>query len=141
MEHILEDVLVFQNIHKSLKPGGMLLISTPSDQGGSDVQADGETSFIEEHVRDGYNIKEIEQKLLNAGFSKVDARYSYGTPGKISWRLTMKWPILMLGVSRLFFLILPFYYVLVYPFAYVLNYLDSVRNHSTGTGLIVSAWK
>lgn len=141
MEHILEDVLVFQNIHKSLKPGGMLLISTPSDQGGSDVQADGETSFIEEHVRDGYNIKEIEEKLLKAGFSKVDARYSYGAPGKISWRLTMKWPIMMLGASRLFFLILPFYYILVYPFAYVLNYLDSVRTHPTGTGLIVSAWK
>jgi SAM-dependent methyltransferase len=141
MEHILEDVRVFQNIHKSLKPGGMLLISTPSDQGGSDVQADGETSFIEEHVRDGYNIKEIEDKLLRAGFSKIDARYSYGAPGKISWRLTMKWPIMMLGVSRLFFLVLPFYYVLVYPFAYVLNYLDSVRNHPTGTGLIVSAWK
>ena len=32
MEHILEDVEVFKNIHTSLKPGGMLLISTPSDQ-------------------------------------------------------------------------------------------------------------
>ncbi|NUN07531.1 MAG: class I SAM-dependent methyltransferase, partial [Bdellovibrio sp.] len=108
MEHILEDVLVFQNIYASLKKGGMLLISTPSDQGGSDVQGDGETSFIEEHVRDGYNIKEIEDKLRSAGFSKVEARYSYGTPGKISWRLSMKYPILMLGASKLFFIILPF---------------------------------
>ena len=33
MEHILEDVQVFKNIHTSLKKGGMLLISTPSDQG------------------------------------------------------------------------------------------------------------
>ena len=53
MEHILEDVQVFKNIHYSLKKGGMLLISTPSDQGGSDVHGDGESSFIEEHVRDG----------------------------------------------------------------------------------------
>ena len=82
MEHILEDVKVFRNYAASLKQGGMLIISTPSDQGGSDVQGDTDTSFIEEHVRDGYNIKEIEEKILSAGFSKVDARYSYGAPGK-----------------------------------------------------------
>src|SRR6185369_11654276 len=97
MEHILEDVQVFKNFQASMKPGGMLLISTPSDQGGSDVHGEGDTSFIEEHVRDGYNIQEIETKLRSAGFSKVQALYSYGTPGKISWRLSMKYPILMLG--------------------------------------------
>ena len=64
MEHILEDVKVLRNYAASLKQGGMLIISTPSDQGGSDVQGDTDTSFIEEHVRDGYNIKEIEEKIL-----------------------------------------------------------------------------
>jgi SAM-dependent methyltransferase len=141
MEHILEDVTVFKNYVASMKKGGMLLISTPSDQGGSDVHDDGESSFIEEHVRDGYNIKEIENKLLEAGFSKVEARYSYGNPGKIAWRLSMKYPILMLGSSKLFFVILPFYFLLVYPFAFILNYLDTHSNHPTGTGLIVKAWK
>src|SRR5688500_2387917 len=33
MEHILEDVQVFKNYYASMKPGAMLLISTPSDQG------------------------------------------------------------------------------------------------------------
>jgi SAM-dependent methyltransferase len=141
MEHILEDELVFRNYSASLKKGGMLLISTPSDQGGSDVHGEGESSFIEEHVRDGYNIKDIEDKLLRNGFSRVEARYSYGSPGKIAWRLSMKYPILMLGASKLFFVILPFYYLLVYPFAYLLNYLDAHGNHATGTGLIVKAWK
>jgi 2-polyprenyl-3-methyl-5-hydroxy-6-metoxy-1,4-benzoquinol methylase len=141
MEHILEDVLVFKNFHASLKKGGMLLISTPSDQGGSDVHGESETSFIEEHVRDGYNIKEIEQKILSAGFSKVEARYSYGTPGKISWRLSMKYPILMLGASKLFFILLPFYYIVTFPISFVLNYFDVHMKHPTGTGLIVKAWK
>lgn len=141
MEHILEDITVFKNYVASMKNGGMLLISTPSDQGGSDVHDDGESSFIEEHVRDGYNIKEIENKLIEAGFSKVEARYSYGSPGKIAWRLSMKYPILMLGVSKLFFVVLPFYFLLTYPFAFVLNYLDTHSNHATGTGLIVKAWK
>lgn len=141
MEHILEDVQVFKNYHASMTKGGMLIISTPSDQGGSDVHGDGETSFIEEHVRDGYNIVDIENKLKSAGFSKVDARYSYGSPGKISWRLSMKWPIKMLGVSKLFFIILPFYYIIAYPVSYILNWMDVNGRHKTGTGLIVKAWK
>lgn len=143
MEHILEDVTVFENFHHSLKPGGMLLISTPSDQGGSDVHGEGDTSFIEEHVRDGYNIQEIQDKLKKAGFSKIEARYSYGSPGKISWRLSMKYPILFLGkVPKVIgFLLLPFYYLVAYPVAFVLNFFDTNLTHKTGTGLIVKAWK
>lgn len=141
MEHILEDVQVFRNFHASMKKNAMLLISTPSDQGGSDVTEEGESSFIEEHVRDGYNAGEIKEKLLSAGFSKVDVQYSYGGPGKISWRLSMKYPIQMLGLSKAFFVILPFYYLLTYPVSYLLNYLDSTQKHKTGTGLIVKAWK
>jgi 2-polyprenyl-3-methyl-5-hydroxy-6-metoxy-1,4-benzoquinol methylase len=141
MEHIEEDVLVFENICKSLKKGGMLLISTPSDQGGSDVDNNDGQSFIEEHVRDGYNIKEIEEKLKRGGFSKVEARYSYGISGNISWRISMKYPIKMLGVSKLFFIVLPLYYLVFYPFAFLFNYLDTNLHHEKGTGLIVKAWK
>lgn len=141
MEHILEDVTVFRNFYTSLQPGGMVLISTPSDQGGSDVHGDDQSSFIEEHVRDGYNINEIQDKLRTAGFSKIEARYQYGAPGKISWRLSMKYPILALGMSKLFFIILPFYYIIAYPIAYLLNWMDVTMNHPTGTGLVVKAWK
>ncbi len=141
MEHIEEDVLVFKNICKSLKAGGMLLISTPSDKGGSDVHGDSEESFIEEHVRDGYNMQEIIDKLHSAGFSRAEALYSYGTPGKISWRLSMKYPILMLGASKLFYLVLPVWYLVTYPLCFILNWMDTTMTHSEGTGLIVKAWK
>ncbi len=144
MEHILEDVEVFKNLYTAMKPGAMLLISTPSDQGGSDVHDhdhDEHGSFIDEHVRDGYNIDEIQEKLKTAGFSKSVAKYNYGSPGKISWKLTMKYPILMLNASKVFFVVLPFYYLLVFPFGLVLNYMDVKGNHKTGTGLIVKAWK
>lgn len=140
MEHILEDVQVFKNFYGSMNPGAMLLISTPSDQGGSDVHGDDDSSFIEEHVRDGYNIQEIQDKIRSAGFKKVEARYQYGSPGKVAWRLSMKYPILMLGKSKLFFIILPFYYIITYPIAFVLNYFDTYMTHKTGTGLIVKAW-
>jgi 2-polyprenyl-3-methyl-5-hydroxy-6-metoxy-1,4-benzoquinol methylase len=145
MEHIEEDVLVFRNFYSSMKSGGLLLISTPSDQGGSDSHdhdhEEGVHGFIDEHVRDGYNIRDIETKLKSAGFARVEARYSYGAPGKISWKLSMKYPILLLGVSKVFFLILPFYYLVVFPVALVLNFFDLGMTHKSGTGLIVKAWK
>jgi 2-polyprenyl-3-methyl-5-hydroxy-6-metoxy-1,4-benzoquinol methylase len=143
MEHIEDDVQVFRNFYASLKKSGLLLISTPSDQGGSDSHdhEDGAHGFIDEHVRDGYNIADIESKLKAVGFSQIEARYSYGNPGKISWKLSMKFPILMLGVSKIFFVILPFYYLIVYPFALILNFFDLGMKHKRGTGLIVKAWK
>lgn len=142
MEHILEDEKVFRNFYDALTQDGMLLISTPSDQGGSDVHDHGaEASFIDEHVRDGYNIDEIQEKLKRAGFSRTTARYDYGRSGQIGWRLSMKYPILMLNASKLFFILLPFYYILTFPFALIFNWLDLVKPHTTGTGLIVKAFK
>lgn len=144
MEHIEEDEKVFRNFSDSLHQGGKLLISTPSDLGGSDSDhhdGDGIHGFIEEHVRDGYNREEITAKLLRAGFSKVEVSYTYGTFGSLAWRLSMKYPIQMLGISRLFYLVLPFYYLLVFPFCALLNYLDVTSENKSGTGLLVTAIK
>jgi len=140
MEHILEDVDVFTHFHRSMKDGGMLLISTPSDQGGSNADEHGE-SFIGEHVRDGYPMEEMKEKLKKAGFNKMELLYSYGAPGKIAWKLSMKYPMTMLNTTKAFFVILPFYYVIAYPISYILNWVDTYTKHSTGTGLIVKAWK
>jgi len=141
MEHIKEDELVFTNFFKALKPGGVLLISTPSDKGGSDVHHEGELSFIDEHVRDGYSIDDITGKLSRAGFRNIRARYTYGIPGSISWRLSMKYPVKMLNSSAAFYLILPFYYLVIFPFALILNSFDLILTHKSGTGLLVSADK
>ena len=42
MEHIAEDVKVFQNFYKALRPNGYLLINSPSIFGGSDVHSEEE---------------------------------------------------------------------------------------------------
>ena len=141
MEHIKEDETVFRNFCSSLKENGILLISTPSDMGGSDVHGDEETSFIDEHVRDGYNAGEIAEKLTRAGFRSVDTKYTYGMPGRISWRLTMKYPVKMLNVSYLFFILLPFYYLIFFPVSLILNFFDLCMDHKSGTGLLVVARK
>jgi len=141
MEHIEEDVAVFKNFYNSLQLGGVLLISTPSDKGGSDVHDNDDASFIEEHVREGYNAFDIKEKLKYAGFTRIDIKYSYGVTGSLAWKLSMKYPIIMLNTSKVFFVFLPFYYLLVMPVCLILNYLDVTRFNPEGTGLVIKAWK
>lgn len=141
MEHISADQQVFSNFFHSLKDNGILLVNTPSDQGGSGVLHQGESSFIGEHVRDGYSMDDIGHKLKQAGFTDIQMWYTYGKPGNISWHLSMKYPILLLGVSRLFLILLPLYYLLVMPPVLVLNILDVNLRHRKGTGLLVRAQK
>lgn len=141
MEHIEDDQIVFRNFFNSLKDNGILIISTPSDKGGSDVHDETEESFIDEHVRDGYGIEDISQKLQSAGFRTTRVSYTYGKPGNISWRLSMKYPIKMLNKSYLFFILLPFYYLVTYPVSVVLNFFDLRLTHKSGTGLLVTARK
>jgi SAM-dependent methyltransferase len=144
MEHIEKDELVFSNFYKSLRNNGVLLISTPSNLGGSDVHEYDQSmvqGFIGEHVRDGYGITDITKKLNQVGFTEVEARYTYGSPGSLSWKLSMKYPILMLDKSKVFFILLPFYYLITFPFCIILNYLDVNIRNKTGTGLLVKAYK
>ncbi len=141
MEHIREDVTVFSNFNNSLKSNGLLLISTPSDQGGSDVHNENERSFIGEHVRNGYSVNEITEKLTTAGFNNIDVSFTYGRPGNISWHLTMKYPVEMLNISYLFIIVLPLYYLISFPVSVILNILDLCLTHKKGTGLLVTAKK
>ncbi|HLN20232.1 MAG TPA: class I SAM-dependent methyltransferase [Bacteroidales bacterium] len=141
MEHISDDIRVFRNFYKCLRMNGCLVISTPSDKGGSDVHDENEKSFIDEHVRDGYSINDITSKLLSAGFSSIEVRYTYGRPGSLSWKLSMKYPVMMLNASYIFFIILPLYYIITLPLSMVLNIFDVNMVHDSGTGLLVTARK
>lgn len=141
MEHIEDDRRVFSHFYESLKTGGVLLISTPSDLGGSDVKNNNGASFISEHVRNGYSAQEIKEKLKAAGFCKVKVHYSYGVPGKLAWKMAMKWPMKMLNSSMGMILFMPFYYLIFILPIIILHYMDTYTPHRSGTGLIVRAEK
>lgn len=141
MEHIPDDVGVFRNLHRSLRPGGKLLVNTPSDLGGSDAHGPEDESFIEEHARNGYGVEEIRTKLTSVGFKVDKIRFAYGPWGSVAWRLGIKIPMLLLNVSKAFFLLLPFYYLITLPFTLLLMYLDYAGTNKAGTGLVVIASK
>ena len=135
MEHIVDDVKVFENFYRALKPGGYLLINTPSIYGGSDVHDDGEESFIGEHARDGYSYEDLESKLTPLGFKIVQSKYTYGVWGDRAWRLGIKYPMIMLNSSKLFFILLPFYYLITLLFTFLMMFIDYSSVNKTGAGI------
>ena len=132
LEHIENDEQVLRNFRQVLDKNGKLIISSPST-------FDESAKFIEEHVRPGYSKEEIISKLEKTGFKIVSFDYSYGKWGHIAWLLSMKYPMSMLGISKLFFLLLPFYYLLFYPLLALFMLLDVKVKNKTGTGVIVVA--
>ena len=135
MEHIAEDQKVFSNFYIALKKGGYLLINSPSIYGGSDVHQDEEESFIGEHARDGYSREDLESKLHSLEFTTYKCRYTYGFWGDKAWRLGIKYPMLLLNISKLFLLILPLYYLLTFPFTLIMMNLDFTTESKTGSGI------
>lgn len=141
MEHIKDDIKVFQNFYRALKPHGILLINTPSDIGGSDVHNEKDRSFVSEHARNGYSIGDIQQKLQSAGFEIDTIEYTYGQWGMAAWRLGIKTPMRLLNISKLFFVVLPIYYFLTFPLFLMGMWIDYISYKKSGAGLLIVARK
>jgi SAM-dependent methyltransferase len=138
MEHIKEDELSFHNIHRAMKFGALFLLHTPHLK---NAKHPGTGVFVEEHFRDGYTTEDIITKLKTAGFDKIEYVYTYGKPGVCAWKLLQKFPLSLINRSQLFFLLLPFYYILVYPLAEFLMQIELKRAHPQGDGILLKAWK
>ncbi|SDK77874.1 SAM-dependent methyltransferase [Catalinimonas alkaloidigena] len=141
LTYIQDDVQVLTNMYRALKPGGMLLICSPSRQAGTSTLDGADAMQLDSRIRPGYDKQELREKLCAAGFRKIAMRYIYGRAGRLSWLLSMKYPATLLQRSSAFLWLLIPYYMVVYPFCFVLNWLDMRWNHRSGMGLLVKAWK
>lgn len=141
MEHLRDDVAVFRNFARALRPGGQIVISTPSNFGGSDVHDEGEHSFIEEHFREGYSAEEITSKLGTANLKTESVRYTYGKVGSWYWNLAIKIPVKLLNKSFGLIVLLPFYYLVALPFSVLFMSIDYFFPPKRGSGLLVIARK
>ena len=135
MEHINDDVKVFNNFYTALKGGGYLLINSPSAFGGSDVHDDKQESFIGEHARDGYSKQDLENKLHPIGFKTYSSKYTYGFWGDKAWRLGIKYPMVLLNISKIFLIILPVYYLLTLPLTLLMMGIDFSIENKVGSGI------
>ena len=135
MEHIDDDVKVFQNFTNALKSDGYLLINTPSIYGGSEVYHDEDESFVGEHARNGYSKEDFESKLHPLGFKTLKSKYTYGFWGNLAWRLGIKYPIMMVNISKLLLVVLPLYYLITFPFTFIMMLIDFNTSNKVGSGI------
>ena len=141
MEHIEDDRAVFRGFEQMLRPGGSVIVNTPSDLGGSGVTEEGEESFIGEHVRDGYPLAELTEKLTTAGLPVATQTYTYGPLGSAAWKMLVKLPISLLNKSWAWAPFLAVYYLPALPAGMALNAVDIRHANKEGTGLLVVAGK
>lgn len=134
LEHIEDDIATLQHFHQCMHCDALLIISTPSD-------LDEAAKFTAEHVRPGYNKKELETKLQNSGFEICESLYTYGKWGGIAWKLLMKTPLNLISQSKIAYLILPFYYAFIFPIANLMMIADIKTKNKSGTGILVIARK
>lgn len=141
LNYIEDDALALKNMYESLKKPGMLLVFNSSNYADDRASKLNSGVYKDKKYRNGYGILEMKTLLKEAGFSKVKARYVYGTPGILSWKMTTAWPTAMIKISKLFFLILPIYTLICIPLVILCNFLDINMKHVKGKCIVVRAFK
>jgi hypothetical protein len=80
--------------------------------------------------------------MMEADLLPVKTHYTYGTFGRLSWILTVKWPMIWFTkMGMIAALLLVFYYPLVLPFSLLMNYLDLHTKNIKGNGIYAIAKK
>ena len=138
LEHIEEDERVIKNLSKSLKKGGFFLMHSPSHY--SEEDAGSENTFVGEHARTGYSKDEIEKKLMEADLLPEKTHYTYGYWGRLSWILSVKWPMIWFNkLNHIAVIPLMVYYPVILPFCLLMNFADLFAKNSKGNGIYALA--
>lgn len=131
ISNLADEESVLHNLHESLRDEGLLIATAkrrppevPTNQ-----------------PANGYDMAELKQMFRNSGFHKVKAHYTGGWFGQGGRYLGVSIPLSLLRTSRLFAVLMPFYFVLVTPVVILFNWLDSHTAQTTGKGILLLARK
>lgn len=129
LEHIDNYAKVLKNFYNTLSQDGYLFIHTPQANQ-KRIFKSLEKWHHEDHVREGFYLKQLKKELENIGFTIIEIRETFGFFGKLSWELNH----MLLAKS---FVLLG----LFYPFLYLLSLLDGLVFVKKGLGMAILAKK
>ena len=139
LEHIENDEKAIKGLYMGLNPGGSLILTFPSIPQRKHLKLvewrERRIGFKNSdygHVRDGYSIEGISEKLRAAGFTDISCEYTYGFWGTLSFDL-----FFVLGDNRPH----PAVFLLAFPFLMAAAGLDLLFPIKKGSGLLVVAKK
>lgn len=137
LEYVKNDETTIHEFFKALREGGKVLLTTKTRYADELCKADQELGI----ERCGYVMKELKAMFKKAGFKKVKAHYTGGKFGKLAEQIGFVIPVKMLGLSKWFFIILPFYFAIALPLSVIFNWIDSHTAHDSGEGIVLTACK
>lgn len=142
LEHIPQDKRLIELFYAALKSQGRLLIVVPASPQRRICKflthtRYGMTPKRFGHVREGYTMEQIKSLLATEGFRIEKGIYSFGTLGSLAYEI-----FYIAQLRPIFFIIFsPLYFLLVHPILLFLMYLDRLKRHRIGNGIIVIAKK
>ncbi|MCB0739097.1 MAG: class I SAM-dependent methyltransferase [Bacteroidetes bacterium] len=140
-EYVEDDTELFKRLRCSLKEDGQLLLYSHLVDRNNPDKRRVRMKLVDEQFRNGYSAKSLKKKLKEAGYHKIKVRFVFGLVGRISWYLSVFYPLKMLNAWFGTIFILPIYYFFTLPVTFLLNYLDTHTGHISGSAMLVSAHK
>jgi SAM-dependent methyltransferase len=126
IEHISQNIRVFNNIYDALQPGGIFYLAMPYEHGHRYLLPPRYfQKYIswaqKEHIGEQYNLRAISVLLTQIGFDVIDARHTFGFWGKLAWEFDM------LTENNLTFK------HLLQPLMFIFGYLDTLWRNGPGS--------
>lgn len=122
---------VIERLHRSLRDDALLIATVrrrPPDV------PQGRPSY-------GYEMDELKQLFRKHSFHKVKAHFYEGHAGQLGRNIGVRFPLALLRFSRLFAVLMPFYFILAVPVVMGLNWVDSHTAQASGRGILLLARK
>lgn len=139
LEHIEDDVTVLERLFGACKPGGQVLITSPSIPQRKHLwlvkQREDKIGFTPAdygHVRDGYSCADIEEKFRRTGGIPEECRQTYGFFGTLAFDI-----FFVIGDNRPN----PMVFFLLFPFMMMLSELDLLFPIRHGSAVLAIARK
>ena len=118
IEHIKDDLKLLKNINKNLSTNGELIVTTPYKNFKSLLKSDYLLNIGHgSHVRHGYDIQDLQEKLKETGFKIV--RYNYLTSNLTNYTSQI---LRYLSIRKLSFLSTLIKLILLLPLKYFSNF-------------------
>lgn len=150
LEHVGDDDAALRNMHAMLKPGGKLFILVPCLKTRAVIFPmfyDDLSARLPDHIRGGYSVEGLRDKLLRQGFKIESTRFLFGLYGTIGLELSLFLcnDVFLIRETRLSniraclgFVLLPLYIVLI-PVIRFLFFVDSLMDNVWGNEIFFMA--
>lgn len=133
LEHIEDDVGALRNMYEAAAPGGTIIVHVPAFERRWIFFKWKDNFEVPTHVRQGYKLEEIREKVARVGFKIETAYYTYGWLETVTNNISYLITSARMKNKRL--------YALVFPFLSVISWFGRNSRPKKGAGCLVVARK